>query len=183
MPKLGSTPFQRHKEKWENCTRCPLHEGRNKVVLVRGSLPCTVLFCAEAPGVSEDALGVPLIGPAGKLLDEIIEESENNAGTELRKAFTNIVGCIPLGDDGSKTAEPPPVAIKACAPRLREIIQIAKPRLIVRVGKLADAHVHADDISQVSIVHPAFILRADAAQKGLVIRRTVVILTEAFESL
>jgi uracil-DNA glycosylase family 4 len=69
------TRFQLFCQKWgEGCgsTQCA---GANRVVLVRGSVPCDVLFIGEAPGQSEDVVGRPFVGPAGKLLDRIIEDA------------------------------------------------------------------------------------------------------------
>ena len=104
--------------------------------LVRGVLPADVLLIAEAPGKNESALGSPLIGPAGKLLDRIVLEAFCD---KLRCAFTNLVGCMPI-DPGTlnKLEEPGYEQIATCRPRLAEIISIARPRMVVSVGKLAD---------------------------------------------
>lgn len=134
MPKLS--PYAIHKKRWKGCERCNLCENRSNVVLARGELPCDILFVGEAPGPSENTLGRPFIGPAGKLLDRIIEAARGSYRARL--AWTNLVGCIPLGDDSKKFDEPPKEAIEACAPRLRELVAIAKPKVIVTVGTLAD---------------------------------------------
>lgn len=69
------TPFKKFVAKWQDgCGSCQC-ESANKVVLCRGSIPCDVLFIGEAPGASEDILGQPFVGPAGKLLDGIIQEA------------------------------------------------------------------------------------------------------------
>ena len=175
------TPWQQHQKKWLGCTRCPLHEGRCKVVLCRGPLPCDVLFVGEAPGASEDVLGTPFEGPAGHLLDSIIDEAlmPRRLDVPIRVAFTNLVGCIPKRD-GEKF-EPEPSHIKACAPRLRELLAMAKPKLVVAVGTLSAKWV--DWQVKIEIVHPAAILRANVAQRGLMIQRCVVRLANAVESL
>lgn len=190
------TGYQKHEAGWHDCMRCPLHEGRTRVVLARGSLPCDVLFIGEAPGASEDLLGRPFAGPAGHLLDKVIERAVTCHNAELmniRTAFTNLVACIPLGEDGAKTAEPEPEDILACAPRLRELVVLAKPRLIVSVGGLAEAWVQGRGKAKTllpdyrgrhaAIVHPAAILRANVAQQGLMIQRAVVKLAAALEDL
>jgi uracil-DNA glycosylase len=69
------TLWSAHVDDWKDCTRCPLHTVRSNVVLARGSIPCDILFVGEAPGRSEDALGKPFVGPAGILLDEMIEDA------------------------------------------------------------------------------------------------------------
>jgi DNA polymerase len=55
-----------------NCTRCPLHEGRTKIVHSAGNFRADLMFVGEAPGANEDAEGVPFVGRAGELLNKII---------------------------------------------------------------------------------------------------------------
>lgn len=198
-----------HIARWKDCARCGLCEGRSHVVLARGNVPCDILFIGEAPGESEDSLGRPFIGPAGKLLDRIIDRAvagaihpgtfdENGDNVAIKWAFTNLVACIPRDEDGRKTTEPDEAAIKACAPRLREFVRLCRPQLIVRVGKLAAKGVHgqadfSDDrvnyslpwipnnkfLQFVDITHPAAILRANVTQQDLMVQRCVVDLKEA----
>lgn len=176
-----------HKAKWSDCQLCPLCEVRTKIVLLRGSLPAPLLFVGEAPGDSEDIIGKPFIGPAGKLLDSMIAKAEENTSKSVPYAMTNLVSCIPKGDDGNKAGEPPEESIKACSDRLREIIGICSPKLIVCVGKLAGKWVpKIVDIEQYpdscEIHHPAFIMRLDISQKPLAIQRTIVAIGDAIES-
>lgn len=152
--------------------------------MARGQIAADVLFIGEAPGISEDTIGIPFCGPAGKLLDHIIDES---IAGRLRYALTNIVCCIPLDDDGVKTAEPIREDIKKCQPRLVELVRIVKPRLIVCVGTLAKKYVSGQSpfapvdwlptgqeaIEFEDIVHPAFILRSNIAQQGIAIQRCI----------
>lgn len=176
------TPYQKHKADWKDCTRCPLCEGRSSVVLKRGTIPCAVLFVGEAPGASEDVLGEAFVGPAGHLLDDAINRACD--GREITRAFTNLVGCIPLGDDGEKTKEPPLEAIKACRPRLVDFTHIARPKMIVLVGKLSVKHVVREKCYKyIEITHPAAILRADQSQQLIMFQRVVVTLANAFEEL
>ena len=181
------TAYQAHVAKWSNCTRCLLCSGRDKVVLARGRVPCDVVLIGESPGGSENILGVPFVGPAGKLLDGIIERAFE--GTGLTYSLTNLVSCIPRDlEEGGKTAEPPTEAIKACAERLWEFMSIAKPRLIVTVGALPTrwivARVGALPLPPlVAITHPAAIIRANLAQQGLLIQKSVVTLMNALEDL
>lgn len=166
------------------------------MVFVRGQLPCDVLFVGEAPGDSENALGVPFIGPAGKLLDRIVEDAlqglymtpENRGWDKHRIAFTNVVGCYPAEQKQTGDHAPPPEALKACAPKLKELVSLAKPRLVICVGTLATKNIHlsvdtAGPIKVESIVHPAAILRANIAQQGLMIQRSIVTIRTALEDL
>lgn len=204
------TLWQFHVDKWNSCTICPLSQGRSRVVLGKGKVPCDVLFVGEAPGESEDAIGIPFIGPAGKVLDRIIA----NAGIltrspPLRCAFTNLVCCIPRSEvDGSKTSQPLPEHIKACSQRLQEFVYLAAPNLIVCIGVVAQQWLDPTDryrfrikvgdesnrerinsleddsipsISFVSIIHPAAILRANVAQQGFLEQRAVIQLADAVE--
>ena len=161
------------REKWKDCQACPLHTTRHRICLARGTVPCNVLFIGESPGMSEDALGQPFVGPAGKLLDEMIQEAiwpvlarQEDGGTGLKLAFTNIVCCIPVGADGKKTIEPDPAHAKACSARLLEFVdKVAQPRLVILVGKFAAKYVKKffpkHTWPTVEITHPAAILRSD----------------------
>lgn len=194
------TGWQQHVKKWTGCQRCELAKGRQRVVLARGRLPAQILFVGEAPGQSEDVLGTPFVGPAGQLLDWIISRALSTwqvPGTEgpdynsVTYAVTNLVGCLPRSDDGSKAAEPPHDTVMACAPRLQELVALCQPRLIVRVGKLA-----ADYLDQnyrysvrlpdpvppmVDVTHPAAIIRMPYAARGLARQRCVVVIRNAVE--
>ena len=185
--------YQQHVRDWKDCTRCELHETRQKVVLCRGSVPCDVLFVGEAPGESENVIGQPFVGPAGKLLDEIVKRAWQGI-TNISWAMTNLVACIPRDmDEGGKTAEPDVDSVQACAPRLQEFVIISKPRLIVCVGSVSrdwldskyKGNIRLEDdrglIQQVDIAHPAYILRLNVAQRGLAMQRCVVTIRNAIE--
>lgn len=192
-------PFERHRLKWNDCTACPLCEGRQKVVLFRGQIPCDVMMIGEAPGASEDVLGSPFIGPAGHLLDEIIKTADQsrfadfedwNDHASLRVGFSNLVACIPLGDDGNKVKEPPDEAIKACSSRLEEMLMMCKPKLVVCVGKLPWKWLPKlfgvsqwTDRELITIAHPAYLLKLDPSQYGLALHQAVVTLADAFREL
>lgn len=209
------TPYQSHIDKWKDCVRCPLHEGRNRVVFARGKIPCDVLFVGEAPGTNENASGYPFDGPAGIKLDEIIQAALDSiiapidySASELdlmtegkiyqweppRIGYYNLVGCYPRKEKEAGTNEPPIEAIKACAPKLREFVELSYSKLIVTVGKLSDkwvpaaTHTIAKDpkaraVQWASIVHPAFILRAPLAQQSLLVKKSVITLVQAFKAL
>jgi DNA polymerase len=187
MPAYSLSPWGRFVARWENCSQCPLHEVRRHIVLARGRIPCDVLFVGEAPGSSEDVLGVPFVGPAGKLLDrQIAEALENSGKQELRIAFTNLVCCIPKeGKGGSKTGEPSKESIEACDTRLTEMIELCQPRIIVCVGDLSAKWLKDvfPDITKISITHPAAILRAEIVRQSLMDQRVVVVIESAFRDL
>lgn len=178
------TPYQRHKAHWSKCRACDLCKHRSRVVLARGRVPADVLFIGEAPGVSEDALGKPFMGPAGKLLDRIIEQAIDG---QHDYALTNLVGCIPLLDDGKKTSQPPDSAIHECNERLHEFVRLCRPIVVVSVGGLAHKWVTEAGFEHpevfVSIIHPAAILRMDVSQRGLAVQRSIVIISDAVDEI
>lgn len=190
-----TTLYQQHVEKWrDGCGSC-ICSPLNKVVLARGTIPCDILFIGEAPGDSENAIGQPFVGPAGHLLDEIIRQAVGDGRIDPNvpsMAFTNLVGCFPREEKEAGINEPPTSAIKQCAHRLDEFVGICKPRLVVMVGKLAERWVPqcvknlyfgTTKIIVCSITHPAAILRANVAQRGLAIQRCVVTISNAVEGI
>lgn len=167
------TPWQIHKKKWQGCQRCSLSGRRKRVVLARGKIPCNVLFVGEAPGHSEDVVGTPFVGPAGRLMQRIIDRSLDG---QYDYALTNLVACVPLEDGNNKLRDPPEECVEACEPRLEEFMDVAVPDVVIAVGGLAERYlVSADD----SIVHPAAMLRMDPGQKSLAIQRAIAIVSDA----
>lgn len=169
-----TTKYQNHQRNW----RCPLCKKRNKVCLFRGKIPARLLLVGEAPGASEDVLGQPFKGPAGHLLNNILEDA---GADRVRHALTNLVGCIPKLPDkpSEKLREPPDWAIKACKPRVEQFLAICQPEKIVAVGELASQHLDVD----AKILHPAAILRADISQRGLAIQRCTVVLRDLIDEM
>lgn len=199
------TPYKAHRQRWLGCTACPLHQRRTKMVFARGKVPAEVLFVGEAPGPSENLLGIPFVGPAGKLLDNLIVESLDLAGITPENTptmcFTNLVCCIPLeGEEGSsKFEKPPDESVEACSERLVEMVEIAYPKLLVCVGGEAARWLmpskksglrnidlcdwELEESTTITITHPAAIIRANEAARGLMRRRAVVDLANAWRKL
>lgn len=179
-------------DKWSGCTACSYCDHRKRVVLSRGKLPCDILLVGEAPGDSENILGAPFLGPAGRILDHIIQQS---IPPTLRYAMTNLVACIPR-DENRKTTEPEPSSISKCASRLAEYIELAVPRAIVRVGVLSRewlgpksrnpllrAIAENPSYSFADIVHPAAILRSNIALQDYTIRRCIITIMDLCDRL
>lgn len=188
MLPLKLSPWAKHKQKWSTCTRCSLHENRHNVVLCRGQLPCDVLMCGEAPGFSEDANGIPFVpgAPAGSLLEHIVAEAFADH-PKLRIAYTNVVGCLPLDEEGTKNSTPPKECIDACLPRVMELITIGKPWIIVTVGALAKKHVVVDCLGGwplvINIDHPAYIIRLPSYEQTSLVSRAIVTIQDALDTL
>src|SRR5574337_1311790 len=186
--RLPLTPLQAFRAKWEDCTACYLSEGRSgKAVLCRGTYPCDILFIAEAPGNSEDVIGIPMVGPAGNLLNHIIDRAIPET---ITYAVTNVICCIPRDEDGIKLSTPSAESIDACAPRLQEFVKLCEPQLIVCTGKVAKENLEKGfkhsikfhrEIPMVSIDHPAAILRANVSYQGLMIQKCVIAIRNGIE--
>jgi uracil-DNA glycosylase len=143
-------------------------------------MPADVVFIGEAPGASEDALGLPFVGPAGHLHDQIIERA---LPSTMRYVLTNLVCCFPREAKSRGENEPEHKEIMACQPRLVEFVNIAQPRLIVCVGALAAQYIdHRDTVTCCDIVHPAAILRMPLAQKQMAAQKAIVVLRCAVDS-
>lgn len=194
MPKINQPTFASLKAKWLDCDRCDLCDRRKKVVLLRGSIPATVLIVGEAPGDSEDVEGKPFHGPAGKLLDMQLEAAGFNTDPRAGQlAFTNVIGCIPKNELNEKLNDPPKYAIEACESRLVETIRLVAPQAVVYVGKVAEKQgplalvkalpnwTDVGDVIQRTIIHPAAILRMNIAQQGLAHQRCIAVLTDVLE--
>lgn len=176
------TAWTDHVARWENCTACPLHSQRDRIVLGRGQVPCDVLFIGEAPGASEDALGQPFVGPAGNVMDQMIERAVPHGVTY---ALTNLVCCFPREAKARGDNEPEDGEIMACRPRLKEFVDLARPKLLVCVGALAEAYVPTEwGIPEVHIIHPAatFPPRMARVQAAAAIQHAVVKLRCAVEA-
>ncbi len=168
-----------HVARWKDCQSCGLCKQRDRICLARGTVPADVVFVGEAPGASEDATGLVFNGPAGKLLDQIIERAW---APEVQCALTNLVACFPREAKARGENEPESAEIQACEPRLIEFVNIAQPRLIVCVGVLAAQWIdHNDTVRCADIVHPAAILRMPLAQKQMAAQKAIVVLRNAWE--
>ena len=175
------TPLAQHIENWKDCQQCPLAQQRFRICLGRGTIPCDVLFCGEAPGAVEDVTGQVFTGPAGYLLDQIIERV---IPATVTHALTNLVACFPREAKSKGENEPEYSEIMACRSRLIEFINVCQPRLIVCVGALAEEYVpHRMSMRYHRITHPAAILRMPLAKKQMETQRSIVTLRSAVEEM
>ena len=117
-----------------DCVRCGLCRGRTHAVPGIGDRNASWLFVGEGPGRSEDLEGEPFVGPAGKLLDNMLKAMQLARGVDTYIA--NIVKCRPVDADGR---DRPPVQneVAACRPFLERQIDLIKPTVIVALGKTA----------------------------------------------
>jgi uracil-DNA glycosylase len=111
------------------CTRCALHQGRTKVVFGNGNADAQLMFIGEGPGANEDAQGLPFVGRAGQLLDQLLTEIGLSRGEVF---VANTVKCRPPGN-----RDPLPEETAACRPYLDRQIDLIEPRLVCTLGKVA----------------------------------------------
>lgn len=112
-----------------DCTKCGLCETRNHVVFGVGDESADIMFVGEGPGEQEDLKGEPFVGPAGKLLDDmmsIIDLNRKNA------YIANIVKCRP-----PRNRDPLETEQDACIDYLRNQVALVKPKILVCLGRIA----------------------------------------------
>lgn len=113
----------------EHCERCPLAKTRRKPVMGRGNHKADIMLIAEAPGGREDQEGIPFVGPAGQLLDQLLKECSL---TREEIYITNILKCHPPGN-----RDPQEMEKEQCFPYLKYETYLLQPRIIVCLGRVA----------------------------------------------
>ncbi len=113
-----------------SCTGCGLCETRHNVVFGVGRRDTDVLFVGEGPGEQEDLQGEPFVGPAGKLLDDMLSilDLDRNANCYI----ANIVKCRP-----PRNRDPLETEQEACIGFLRNQVALIQPKIIVCLGRIA----------------------------------------------
>jgi uracil-DNA glycosylase len=116
-------------EEVSQCTKCPLHETRAKTVFGAGNADAELMFVGEAPGAEEDRQGLPFVGRAGQLLNQLLEE----IGLSREQVFiANVLKSRPPGN-----RDPQPLEIEACKPYLFEQVRLIEPRVVCTLGNFA----------------------------------------------
>jgi DNA polymerase len=111
------------------CTRCPLHETRTKAVFGAGDADADLMFVGEAPGAEEDRQGLPFVGRAGQLLNQMLE----GIGLSREEVFiANVLKSRPPGN-----RDPLPLEIETCKPYLFRQIALIEPTVICTLGNFA----------------------------------------------
>jgi uracil-DNA glycosylase family 4 len=112
-----------------NCSKCPLHETRAKTVFGAGNADAELMFVGEAPGAEEDRQGLPFVGRAGQLLNQLLEE----IGLSREQVFiANVLKSRPPGN-----RDPQPLEIAACEPYLFEQVRLIEPKVVCTLGNFA----------------------------------------------
>jgi DNA polymerase len=155
---------------------CPLKQAARNTVVFDGQVDAPVMIIGEAPGVEEDAAGLPFVGRAGKLLDRMLA----TVGLS-RKENVYITNCVFWRPPGNR--DPSPAEIQICAPFLARQIELKAPKLLLTAGKFAtQAMLGVEDgimrlrgrklsfrqegmpapIPCIPMLHPAYLLRRPA---------------------
>ena len=167
------------------CKRCRLGETRTNVVFGVGPENAPVMFVGEGPGYHEDMQGIPFVGPAGQLLDDmlsIIDLDRSNC------YITNVVKCRP-----PQNRDPLPDEKDACLPYLRAQFKLMRTKVLVCLGRIAASALIHDEyritkehgqwversgVFMTAIYHPSALLRdparrPEAFQDLLLIREKI----------
>src|SRR5579862_8374715 len=179
LPESRVAPAQRPgalvaiQEEIGDCTRCPLaYAGRRKIVFGDGDPNARLMFVGEGPGADEDASGIPFVGKAGQLLNNMIQAM----GLKREQVYiANIVKCRPPAN-----RVPEPVEANTCDQFLLRQIDVVQPEVIVALGSTAATYLlgvkqslsalrgrwHSCRGAKLAVTyHPAFLLR-DPQMKG-----------------
>ncbi len=113
--------------KIRDCRECGLHVSRNRFVFGGGSAYAEIMFVGEAPGKNEDLQGVPFVGRAGSILDELLESIEM---TRKDVFIANVLKCRPPGNRDPQMEE-----INTCKEYLFRQIEIIDPKIICTLGR------------------------------------------------
>lgn len=172
-PPLRAAALEAVRAEIGDCTRCPLaYGGRHHIVFADGDPNARLMFVGEGPGADEDATGLPFVGKAGQLLNNMIAAM----GLKREEVYiANIVKCRPPGN-----RTPEFVEATTCSQFLLKQIDIVRPEVIVALGATAATYLLGVRQSLASLrgnwytargakvavtYHPAFLLR-DPRQKG-----------------
>jgi uracil-DNA glycosylase len=111
------------------CTKCALHETRAKTVFGAGNADADLMFVGEAPGAEEDRQGLPFVGRAGQLLNEML--------VEIGLSREDVFICNVLKSRPPNNRDPLPGEIAACEPWLFEQVRLIEPRVVCTLGNFA----------------------------------------------
>jgi uracil-DNA glycosylase family protein len=160
----------------QHCEGCPLYANATQAVFGEGTLSSEVMLVGEQPGDQEDRAGAPFVGPAGRMLDQALEE----AGIDRRRTYvTNAVKHFKWKARGTRRIHDKPSWTEqmACRPWLEAEIAIVKPRALVLMGATAAQSLLGkafrvtqnrgvpveSDLAELvtATIHPSAILRSD----------------------
>jgi uracil-DNA glycosylase len=174
QPDVSSMDWQALQAYVKDCQACGLAKTRTQTVFGVGDKNADWLIVGEAPGAEEDKHGEPFVGPAGKLLDNMLAAIQLKRGENVYIA--NVLKCHP-----PENRDPHGEEVAQCDPYLKRQVELIKPKLIIALGKFAAQSLLNSDATVTSMrgklhdycgipvivtYHPAYLLRnlADKAK-------------------
>lgn len=154
------------------CTQCSLHKTRTQTVFCRGNSNAKLMIIGEAPGFFEDQQGLPFVGKAGALLNQMLQSIEM---AENDVYIANVLKCRPPNNRDPQLEE-----IAQCSSYLERQIELIQPSLILALGRFAGQFLlnkplplkqlrktlhHYHNIPFIVSYHPAYLLRNPADKK------------------
>jgi DNA polymerase len=150
----------------QNCQNCTLGRGRTNLVFGDGNPESPLMFVGEGPGQQEDEMGIPFVGRAGQLLDDMLSLIDLDRS---KYYICNIVKCRP-----PENRDPLPEEQNACMPYLRQQVKLIRPKIIVCLGRISAMKLIREDFKisrehgewvekgqfhMMALYHPAALLR------------------------
>ncbi len=129
--------WEKLKNECAGCTACSLCQGRTNLVFGCGNESAEIMLIGEGPGEQEDLKGIPFVGPAGKLLDSMLEMIDLDRS---RVYIANIVKCRP-----PHNRDPLNVEQEACRRWLSRQIALVDPKIILCLGRIAAMGIISED--------------------------------------
>lgn len=124
------------REEAMGCTRCHLYKHATQTVFGEGPLDAPIMLVGEQPGDQEDLAGHPFVGPAGKVLDQALDE----AGIDRGKVYvTNAVKHFKYEQRGKRRIHQRPLVseIKACKWWIEQETLLIRPKVTIALGATA----------------------------------------------
>ena len=156
----------------------PLAKAGTNIVISRGNPNARLLLIGEAPGPQENIKGKPFVGPAGQLLDKILQAADFDPEQDVY--ITNSVFRMPPGEDGKSFRKPTDLEVEYYRPFVFEIIRLIDPKVILLTGNVACQSVlrktgitslrgqwtQLDGRWLMPIFHPSYLLRNQSREPG-----------------
>ena len=156
----------------------PLVNAGTNIVISRGNPKAKLLLVGEAPGPQENIKGKPFVGPAGQLLDKILQAGEFDPENDVY--ITNSVFRMPPGENGANFRKPNDKEIEYYRPFVFEIIRLINPVIVLMTGNVACQSIlqktgittlrgkwtELDGRWLMPIFHPSYLLRNQSREPG-----------------
>lgn len=156
----------------------PLADAGTNIVISRGNSNAKLLIVGEAPGPQENIQGKPFVGPAGQLLDKILQAGDFDPERDVY--ITNSVFRMPPGENGANFRKPNDAEIEYYRPYVFEIIRLMNPLAVLLTGNVACQSVlqktgittlrgkwiEMDSRFIMPIFHPSYLLRNQSKAPG-----------------